>query len=715
VKKNINTFLKTTLKENFNLLAVNETAIEHYGYSREEFLSMTEQDIRTEKDKEFFLKIDRSVQPGHELNNVGIWDHIKKDGTIIKVRINAHDINFDGRLASLILINDVTEKIKTKEKLQASEKRYRSTLDNMIEGVQIIDFDWKYVYVNKSFTSQVKCIEDEFTGYTLVQKFPCLKNSRIFKACRRCFDERVAIQLENEFEFPDKTIGWFQLSFQPVPEGIFILSVDVTERKRTEAALAIEKDKLDKIAMAAPGLIYSLRMSKDGSYSFTYASNSFEDIVGFSFNEVKNDLEKIFENIHPDQLEGLLHSIKVSAEKMTPWSYEYQYYHPSKGYLWLFGNSIPVKEADGGIIWHGTISDITEIKEAEAALKRSNELFQLATKASSDIVWELNFNTHEYLVYEDKERLFGPDREINWQTGIDADYIVERDRERIRSSFGNAKNDSAREKWSDEYEVVAADGSMLKVINHAIFIRDANGRATRVIGAIKDITQERKLENELQEQHRREQQMITATALEAQEKERNALGMELHDNVNQLLVGTYMLLRMIPNHPEKSDELMETSIVHIKEAIDENRKLAHELASPDLNSQNLPDLITGLCNSMLEKAGVTAVIDCKQYKECLINDKIKLSVYRVVQEQCSNIIKYASASHVSFLLSTTRNTFAMQIKDDGIGMDTKNSMKGEGIGLRNIAARMSVFAGRVIVDTSPGNGFNLSIKIPLPK
>ena len=75
------------------------------------------------------------------------WRHIKKDGTVINVEILSHQISYNNRKARLVVVNDVTEKIKTDAALKEAEERYRTTLDNMLEGFQIISFDWKYLYV----------------------------------------------------------------------------------------------------------------------------------------------------------------------------------------------------------------------------------------------------------------------------------------------------------------------------------------------------------------------------------------------------------------------------------------------------------------------------------------------------------------------------------------------------------------------------------------
>lgn len=115
-----------------------------------------------------------------------------------------------------------------------SDHRLRSTLDNMIEGCQIIGFDWRYRYVNNALIKHGRQTKEELLGSTMMERYPGIENTKVFGALRRCMEERTVHFMENEFTFPDGSKGWFELSIQPVPEGIFILSCDITDRKRAE-------------------------------------------------------------------------------------------------------------------------------------------------------------------------------------------------------------------------------------------------------------------------------------------------------------------------------------------------------------------------------------------------------------------------------------------------------------------------------------------------
>jgi len=140
-------------------------------------------------------------------------------------------------------LNKINTKLgHSEERTLSVEKQLRHTMDNMLEGGQLVGFDWKYLYVNDAFCKHAKYSKEELLGYTVLEKFPGIENTEIYNVYQRCFKERVPIQLINHFVFPDGSEGWFELSFQPVPEGIFILSVDITERKKAELAL-IESNK----------------------------------------------------------------------------------------------------------------------------------------------------------------------------------------------------------------------------------------------------------------------------------------------------------------------------------------------------------------------------------------------------------------------------------------------------------------------------------------
>ncbi len=130
--------------------------------------------------------------------------------------------------------SQLVEIIDSYEKHLEIERRYHFILDNMMEGFQLIGYDWRYLYVNDIVVSQSKFSREELVGATMMEKYPGIENSDMFKMLKDCMEKRVACKMTNEFNFPDGSVGWFELSMQPTREGVFILSNDITDRKRAE-------------------------------------------------------------------------------------------------------------------------------------------------------------------------------------------------------------------------------------------------------------------------------------------------------------------------------------------------------------------------------------------------------------------------------------------------------------------------------------------------
>jgi len=110
-------------------------------------------------------------------------------------------------------------------------------LDNLLEGCQVISPEFRYLYVNDAVVRHGRRSRELLLGRTMMEAYPGIENTPMFEVLRRCMNARVYGELENRFTFPDGSTGWFELRFEPVPEGVAILSVEVTDRKRTEAAL----------------------------------------------------------------------------------------------------------------------------------------------------------------------------------------------------------------------------------------------------------------------------------------------------------------------------------------------------------------------------------------------------------------------------------------------------------------------------------------------
>lgn len=132
---------------------------------------------------------------------------------------------------------DITTRKNAEEALRLSEERFRNTLDEMMEGCQILSFDWRYLYLNETAVRYSRSSREDLIGRTLFECYPGVETTDLYGVLASCMKERRSAMTECEFHFPDGSRNWFQFSVQPIPEGLFILTLDIGERKRHEREL----------------------------------------------------------------------------------------------------------------------------------------------------------------------------------------------------------------------------------------------------------------------------------------------------------------------------------------------------------------------------------------------------------------------------------------------------------------------------------------------
>lgn len=151
--------------------------------------------------------------------------------------------------------------------------------------------------------------------------------------------------------------------------GHLAICIDVTERKRVHEALAARDRLLDKLSAEVPGGIYQFHLRPDGSSCFSYASEGLREIYEIEPELLRQDATAVFERIHPEDLLRVRNSIRYSAEHLTPWREEYRVVLPMAGQRWVRGEATPEPEEDGSTLWHGYLTDISDLKRVEEELR----------------------------------------------------------------------------------------------------------------------------------------------------------------------------------------------------------------------------------------------------------------------------------------------------------------------------------------------------------
>jgi PAS domain S-box-containing protein len=274
------------------------------------------------------------------------------------------------------LISEITyqklEQVQLNEALIKSEERSRNALDHLLEGCQIIDFDWRYIYMNHTAEIHNKLPKEKLLGQRYMDMWPGIESTEVFKMIKRTLEERVSDHFENEFTFPDGSFGWFDLSIQPVPEGVFILSIDITERKITENLLRESEEKYRLIADNSDDWIYWV--APDGHLN--YVSPACERVTGYSPEEFASHPDLTHEIVFlPDQYKISEHT-NVSKVDNTPHNLEFRIVTKAGEIRWVNHSCSPIFDSEGKYLGRrGTNRNITERKLQEEQLFESEFRF----------------------------------------------------------------------------------------------------------------------------------------------------------------------------------------------------------------------------------------------------------------------------------------------------------------------------------------------------
>jgi signal transduction histidine kinase len=222
-----------------------------------------------------------------------------------------------------------------------------------------------------------------------------------------------------------------------------------------------------------------------------------------------------------------------------------------------------------------------------------------------------------------------------------------------------------------------------------------------------------KYENEkaLARQRVIQEKLIVRTGIRAQEKVRNEIGIELHDNINQILVASKLFLDKALKQKTEQEELLLRSKEHLIKAIDEIRHLSHQIVTPSLEIISLCQIIRDLIEDIHQSSSLQISFGADDFDEEQLSRELKLTIYRIVQEQLNNILKHSEAENAFIRIYPDAQALILLIGDDGKGANLEE--KGSGIGLNNVKSRVDYFDGELMIQTTPGKGFTLKAKIPV--
>ncbi len=412
--------------------------------------------------------------------------------------------------------------------------------------------------------------------------------------------------------------------------------------------------------------------------------------------------------VHPDDFAKGNEEVQSALKGDSNFHTEFRIVWPDKSIHYITGDASVERNADGvATRMVGTNLDITERKKVEKKLLDAELQYRTLFEQSPDGISVIDTETLLPIEFNEKiHTQLGYSREEFSQLKI-SDYemiytpeVIKTRAEKIMREGQNSFETRHKTKNGDIRDVQV---TILKITFHDKPV---------LYTIFRDITEKRKIEEELKQQGITSQRQITEATIQAQEKERFELGKELHDNINQILATIKIYLGMAKAKENIPRNLVEQSYEYVSQAIAEIRKLAHTLHKSTLGDTSLKEALQHMVKdiNLLDNLQLRLIIDDAFEKKDIDQHK-ELMLYRIVQEQLSNIIKHAKAQEVVINIKIDETSLFLSVTDNGVGFDT--SQKVNGIGLKNIRSRVEFYSGSLNIISAPGQGCTMEIMIPV--
>lgn len=665
------------------IVIANNAACKLLGYSKSEILTKNRSTIFDIKKTSFKNMLKQRTAEGQ---SAALVTAIKKNGKLLTCEItSAVFLDEDGIEKAITTVVDMSQSIRRQQNIDSRKEKL------VTDNIALAKSEQKVIDIKNQ-----KLVADNIDLAKSEQKVIDIKNKKIV-----AHNIVLAKSAQKKIDIKNKKI---------VADNIILAQAksDDTQLEHNEWRKYIAETS------------YDVMWDWDISTGEIYTGDSVEEIFGY---KLRNNISNFTDFIHcllPEEkirLEEKLNKALASADKN--WDDSFMFKRKDGSMAAVTSRATIVRNEQGKAIrLIGATQDISKLNELKKKLaeqiiikKEYSDIFHLAAKLSYDGIWDWNLLTNEFFLGEGFEELFG--YAINSGTGSMADWskhLHPDDKEAVEKSLQDAIT-SSDPHWEQAYRFIKSDGSVANVFGRASIIRNAKGKAYRMIGAIHDLSRQKELEEMLALEIRLKEKQIADASEDAKDAERSNIGKELHDNINQLLGASKMYLDMAKNDDEHSKIYLNQSSEYTVSAIEEIRKLTKALTTDIIKNFGLCEAIDNIAHDTMEVNPIKISCVLDKLIEDKVSDKFKLTIFRIVQEQINNILKHAKATGVTIKFSQNKKTITLNITDNGIGFDP--AIKRKGIGLDNIKSRAISYSGNADFISQPGKGCILIVTFPV--
>lgn len=316
----------------------------------------------------------------------------RADGRICCAKVTyAREIEGDGDSVLLsLLIQEAKRLERTMEEPAASAPSIRVIMENTDDYIYFKDRNHVFTGASQSLVSVCSPAEHwtDLLGQTDYDVFPEAYADLYYRLEKQVFAGTPVAREIQEYLTTDGRRGWVDNRKYPITNdqgeiiGLYGIARDITEQQEL-------LHRIEKIAAHVPGTLYQYQQWPDGRTAFPYASRGIREVYGIDPADVVDDATAAFEVIHPEDRPRVSASIETSRRQLTDWRDTYRVCLPDGRTIWVMGESSPERQADGSVLWHGYLRDVTEAHQAEQALReRERQLRALGDNLPNGMVYQ---------------------------------------------------------------------------------------------------------------------------------------------------------------------------------------------------------------------------------------------------------------------------------------------------------------------------------------
>jgi len=736
----------------------NRVAVEWTGWRADDVVGRTDYDIFPREQADFFVAKDREAMTSRQPLEIAEEIIQGRDGTVRYLRTVKTPI-FDENgepLALLAVSEDVSERKRavgeldeTLRRLREERNLFHELLDHLPVGVFAKSAHPEDVGVHVFWNLMMERFHGksaaEALGRTAEEVFGERKG-RVFTR-----QDRDVIARRTELDVPlqalDDSDGKQRLTHSikvPIfddrgrPLAIVGVLEDITERVVREAERDEALDMLRQLNSRVPGAIYRLKVGSNGERVFTYMSERIEEIYNIPAVDFLEDPAVADECVLPEDRAKVAAAETEARTTGAFFNCEFRIRARGGEMRWVQSSASLQVTGDGGSMWSGFVTDVTERKHAEETLRESRERWELALASTEAGVWDWNLRTGEMFFSERWRQMFGcAGAPLPATPRVLLGLVHKDDRPLVhRSTLDLLQRRS--ELFRCEYRMRRRDGGELWILAHAKAHFDEQGVATRMIGTLIDITERKRVEAQLVE--------AKVAAENASRAKSDFLAMMSHEIRTPLngVLGFAELLAATPlelNQIEYLQTIRESgsNLLHVLNDILDYSKIESGKLAIDYQPANLRQLVEAAvatfdARARAKQLGLICTV-ASDVPEHVLIDGMRLR--QVLANLISNAVKFTDRGEVRVSVerrgpanASGRVPLRFSVADDGIGiagddlarlfepfeqLDVSMARRfgGTGLGLSIVHRLLALMGGGIQATSEPGLGTTFVVDIAL--